>query len=84
MFKKEELNISRTIYESGGVKLEGLIFKPNQTGKFPGVVFIHASIICLEDLVSKFWGTKQKLTAILQAPHKTLIFDKVTLTFSLF
>ncbi len=41
MFKKEELNISRVTYESGGVELEGLIFKPNQSGKLPGVIFIH-------------------------------------------
>lgn len=41
MFKKEELNISRVIYESDGVVLEGLIFKPNQSEKFPGVIFIH-------------------------------------------
>lgn len=41
MFKKEELDISRVTYESGGVELESLIFKPNQSGKFPGVIFIH-------------------------------------------
>lgn len=38
---KEKLNISRITYESDGTLLEGLIFKPNQSEKFPGVVFIH-------------------------------------------
>ena len=40
-FTEEKLNISRIAYDIDGVKLEGLIFKPEGVGTFPGVIFIH-------------------------------------------
>ena len=38
---KENLNISRINYKSNNLLLEGLIFKPQGQGKFPGVIFLH-------------------------------------------
>lgn len=40
-FREEEINIKRIIYKSNGSMLEGLLFKPKGTGKFPGIVFVH-------------------------------------------
>lgn len=38
---EEKLNVSRIIYKSDGLALEGLIMRPDGPGKFPAVVFIH-------------------------------------------
>ncbi len=40
-FKEEKLNISKITYKSQGLNLEGLIFKPEGQGNFPGVIFLH-------------------------------------------
>lgn len=66
MFKKEELNITRVTYESDGIELEGLIFKPNQSRKFPGVVFIHGHMSgCWDSSSTGYFLSRAGYTAFL-------------------
>lgn len=66
MFIKEELNISRVTYESDGVELEGLIFKPNQSGKFPGIIFIHGHMSsCWDSSLTGYFLSKSGFAVFL-------------------
>lgn len=66
MFKEEELNISRVTYESDGTLLEGLIFKLNQSGKFPGVIFIHGHMSsCWDSSLIGYFLSKAGFAAFL-------------------
>lgn len=66
MFIKEELSISRVTYESDRVTLEGLIFKPNQSGKLPSVVFIHGHMSsCWESSLTGYFLSQAGFAAFL-------------------
>ena len=66
MFKKEELLTTYVTYKSDSVELEGLIIKPNQSGKFPSIVFIHGhNSSCWDSLLIGYFLSKAGFAAFI-------------------